>query len=104
MKEGITILLVEVYAPAYDQSYDMRVEEQTSIRQLMEEMAVLRATAAQIDALPGELVAAVRKGSFGASALVRHPQEVRRLLPGAVLDRFSIDEMMQFYAGREEEA
>ena len=33
--------MVEVYAPAYDQSYDMRVEEQTSIRQLMEEMAVL---------------------------------------------------------------
>lgn len=32
MKEGITILLVEVYAPAYDKSYDMRVEEQTSIQ------------------------------------------------------------------------
>ena len=41
MKEGITILLVEVYAPAYDKSYDMRVEEQTSILQLMEEMTVL---------------------------------------------------------------
>ena len=41
MKEGITILLVEVYAPAYDKSYDMRVEDQTSIRQLMEEMTVL---------------------------------------------------------------
>ena len=41
MKEAITILLVEVYAPAYDKSYDMRVEEQTSIRQLMEEMTVL---------------------------------------------------------------
>lgn len=41
MKEGITILWVEVYAPAYDKSYDMRVEEQTSIRQLMEEMTVL---------------------------------------------------------------
>ena len=41
MKEGTTILLVEVYAPAYDKSYDMRVEEQTSIRQLMEEMTVL---------------------------------------------------------------
>lgn len=41
MKEVITILLVEVYAPAYDKSYDMRVEEQTSIRQLMEEMTVL---------------------------------------------------------------
>ena len=35
------MLLVEVYAPAYDKSYDMRVEEQTSIRQLMEEMTVL---------------------------------------------------------------
>ena len=44
MKEGITILLVEVYAPAYDKSYDMRVEEQTSIRQLMEEMTVLICT------------------------------------------------------------
>ena len=41
MKEGRTILLVEVYAPAYDKSYDMRVEEQTSIRQLMDEMTVL---------------------------------------------------------------
>ena len=41
MKEGITILWVEVYAPAYDKSYDMRVEEQTSIRQLMEDMTVL---------------------------------------------------------------
>ena len=41
MKEGITILLVEVYAPVYDKSYDMRVEERTSIRQLMEEMTVL---------------------------------------------------------------
>ena len=41
MKEGITILWVEVYAPAYDKSYDMRVAEQTSIRQLMEEMTVL---------------------------------------------------------------
>ena len=41
MKEGITILWVEVYAPAYDKSYDMRVEEQTSIRQLMEELTVL---------------------------------------------------------------
>ena len=51
MKEGITILLVEVYAPAYDQSYDMRVEEQTSIRQLMEEMAVLIGQKGEIEKL-----------------------------------------------------
>lgn len=35
------MLLVEVYAPAYDQSYDMRVEEQAPIRWLIEEMAML---------------------------------------------------------------
>ena len=71
---------------------------------LMEEMAVLRAPSARIAALPKELVVATKQGSLGASALVRQPETVRRLLPGAVLDRFSIDEMMQFYAGKEEEA
>lgn len=35
------MLLIEVYAPAYDRSYDMRVEEQIPIRYLMEEMAAL---------------------------------------------------------------
>ena len=33
--------LVEVYAPAYDQSYDMRVENQVPIGHLIEEMAAL---------------------------------------------------------------
>ncbi len=71
---------------------------------LMEQMAVLRAPAARIAALPKELVVATKRGSLGASALVRDPRAVRRFLPEAVLDRFSIDEMMQFYAEKEEEA
>ena len=41
MRGGVVILFVEVYAPAYGQNYDMRVEERVPIRHLMEEMAVL---------------------------------------------------------------
>lgn len=68
---------------------------------LLEDMAVVRCGAAELDRLPGELVIARQHGSFGSSALVRRPKAVRRLLPDAVLDPASIDEMMQFYAGRD---
>ena len=40
-------------------------------------------------------------GTFGASALVRRPEQVRRLLPDAVVDAASIDDMMRFYEGRD---
>lgn len=66
---------------------------------LMEELAVLRCRAAELDTLPPELILARQSGTFGPSALVRSPGRVRRLLPGAVLDKISLDEMMQFYSG-----
>ena len=66
---------------------------------LMEELAVLRCPAAELDTLPPELILARQSGTFGPSALVRSPSRVRRLLPGAVLDKISLDEMMQFYSG-----
>ena len=66
---------------------------------LMEELAVLRCPAAELDTLPPELILARQSGTFGPSALVRSPGRVRRLLPGAVLDKISLDEMMQFYSG-----
>ena len=62
-------------------------------------MAILRCGAKDIDALPENLVVARRGGAYGAAALVRHPQNVRRLLPEAVLDRADIDEIMQFISG-----
>ena len=66
---------------------------------LLEDMAILRCSAKDIDALPQNLVVARRGGAYGAAALVRHPQNVRRLLPEAVLDRADIDEIMQFISG-----
>ena len=71
--------------------------------ELMEDTAILRCAAGEIDRLPKGLVLARHSGPMGAAALVRHPEEVRRALPGAVLDRAGIDEMMQFIAGRDGE-
>lgn len=69
--------------------------------ELMEDMAVVRCSMARIDQLPEELVIAKRGGAFGASALVRNPERVRALMPDAVLDAASIDDMMRYYAGRD---
>lgn len=69
--------------------------------ELMEDMAVVRCSSDRLDALPAELVIARKGGAFGASALVRRPEQVRRLLPDAVVDAASIDDMMRFYAGRD---
>ena len=66
---------------------------------LLEDMAILRCSAGEIDSLPKNLVVARRSGAYGSAALVRHPQNVRRLLPSAVLDRADIDEIMQFISG-----
>ena len=66
---------------------------------LLEDMAILRCSASEIDSLPKNLVVARRGGAYGSAALVRHPQNVRRLLPSAVLDRADIDEIMQFISG-----
>lgn len=70
---------------------------------LMEELAVLRCSEADLARLPAEWILARRRGEFGQSALVRNPAEVRRLLPHAVVDRLRIDEMMQFYGGGAEQ-
>lgn len=71
--------------------------------ELLEETAVVRGSAAMLDRLPKDLVLARRDGGIGGSAaLVKDGGAARRLLPDAVVDRTSIDEMMQLYGGREE--
>ena len=70
--------------------------------QLLQETAIVRCSGTQLDRLPRDLVVARQDGGLGGSAaLVRDVTQVRRLLPNAVIDRVTIDEMMQFYAGRE---
>ncbi len=69
--------------------------------ELLEGRAVLRCSEAELNQLPSELVLARRRGHMGTAALVREPAKVRRLLPGAVVDRLTLDELMQFYTGRD---
>ena len=71
--------------------------------ELLQETAIVRAPAVLLDRLPAELVMVRRSGAAGSAALVRDPAAVRRLLPDVVMDRTSIDEMMQFYGGRDAE-
>ena len=66
---------------------------------LLEELAVLRCPASEMAKLPEGVILARKDGPLGAAALVQDAAQVRRLLPGAVVDRVSIDEMMQFYGG-----
>lgn len=68
---------------------------------LLESYGILRCPAANMDALPPELVVHRRAGGFGGEALVREAEKVRRLLPNAVVDRASIDEIMQFYTAKD---
>ena len=68
---------------------------------LLEELAVLRCPASEMAKLPEGVILARKDGPLGAAALVQDAAQVRRLLPGAVVDRVSIDEMMQFYGGGE---
>lgn len=69
--------------------------------ELFEAFGVLKCSREKVDALPLDLVVAIRQGGFGCEALVRRPAAVRACLPGAVLDRASIEDIMQFYTGRD---
>ena len=74
------------------------------LNELLEEMGIVRAPAAVLEKIPKELVMALRRGGMGGSAaLVRDVRVVRHLLPDVVVDKLSIDEMMQFYGGSERE-
>ena len=71
---------------------------------LMEEMGIVRAPGAVLEKLPRDLVLVRREGGTGGSAaLVKDAAAARRLLPETVVDKLSIDEMMQLYGGRDME-
>lgn len=68
---------------------------------LLESYGILRCGAAEMDALPAGLLVHRHAGAFGCEALVREAGKVRRLLPDAIVDRASIDEIMQFYTAKD---
>ena len=72
--------------------------------ELLESTAVVRGPTQLLRQLPDDLVLVRRDGGIGGSAaMVKDAAAARRILPEAVIDRISIDEMMQFYGGRDAE-
>ena len=68
---------------------------------LAEQYGILRCGRAELEQLPEAWKIHTRQNAFGCETLVKQPNQVRALLPGTVCDRASMDEIMQFYAGRE---
>ena len=68
---------------------------------LAERYGILRCGRAGLERLPDAWKIYTRENAFGCETLVEQPDKVRVMLPGAVCDRASMDEIMQFYAGRE---
>lgn len=82
----------------YIQKGHILFEKETDL--LLEEYGILRAGAEALAALPDDLVVAVRANSFGRAALVRDRRLAAALAPGAVLDKPTLDDIMQFYSER----
>ncbi len=77
---------------------------QRSKDELLETMGIVRAGAAVLNALPPELIAARKDSAWGCAALVYDAGAARRLLGGdVVLDRVTLDELMELMAERSEE-
>lgn len=65
---------------------------------LLDEYGLVKCSAAQLSLLPASLVAASVHNSFGTTALVKHRAKAQALLPDALVDPASIDDIMEFYA------
>ncbi len=69
--------------------------------QLLQDFGILRANEQEISRLPDSLIEARREGTFGREVLVNDRQQAAALLPGAVLDKASIEDIMRLLAGRD---
>ena len=78
-----------------------RVIFQRNKDELMGQYGLLRCSRAAAERLPGEMVIHLRQNTFGCEVLVSDRDAARRLLPDAVCDPASIDDIMQFYTGRD---
>ena len=69
--------------------------------ELLEKYGVLRCSPEQLEVLDNRLKVATRKTGFTCETLVNDAAAARRALPDAVIDRASIEDIMQFYTGRD---
>ena len=69
--------------------------------ELLESYGLVQCSVQDLARLPAEWIVHSREHAFGRETLVRQPQQVRQLLPGAVFGRVDIDTIMQFFTGRD---
>ena len=70
---------------------------------LLQEYGLLRCSSTALEKLPADCVVSTRRNAFGCESLVKDRMAVQQLLPEAVCDRASIDDIMRFYSGRDEQ-
>ncbi len=68
---------------------------------LLQEYGLLRCSRAQLEKLPAGCVVYTKENAFGCESLVKGRSTVQHLLPDAVCDPASIDDIMRFYSGRD---
>ena len=69
--------------------------------ELLEKYGVLRCSPEQLEVLDNRLKVATRETGFTCETLVNDAAAARRALPDALIDRASIEDIMQFYTGRD---
>ena len=69
--------------------------------ELLEKYGVLRCSPEQLEVLDNRFKVATRETGFTCETLVNDAAAARRALPDAVIDRASIEDIMQFYTGRD---
>lgn len=69
--------------------------------ELLEKYGVLRCSPEQLEVLDNRLKVATRETGFTCETLVNDAAAARRALPDTVIDRASIEDIMQFYTGRD---
>lgn len=63
---------------------------------IQNDYGIVKASAADLEQLDSDIVIARASNTFGASALVRNRRVAREFLPGAVVDRASLDDIMLY--------
>ena len=69
--------------------------------ELLQEYGVLRCDENTLTSLPADLVVSTKHGAFGCESLVKDRAAVREFLPDTVCDAAGLDDIMQFYSGRD---
>ena len=69
--------------------------------QLLEHMAVVKCKKEEIDQVPQEWILGREENAFHLSFLSEHPDQIKKYIPDAVVDKASIEDIMKFFARRD---